>query len=241
MAERAVIERAEGLHPVGRGLDHVARRVDFVVHHDQHALAPRLGAAGDAQRVDQVHAGIGAERAGRALRPDQHDRLRGREGQVQEERRLFQCRGAVRNDKPGDCRVIPHRTVDQPAQFDPVLRADRGRADLAEGHRHRLGDQPGFRELVEQRLAGQLLPEIGIVEHVELPAPSEEIVPPVPITAMRGRGVVMNILPINPLPVGEGTARDCERWVRVFMSRTPSPVRGLAAPATLSRGAGEGL
>jgi hypothetical protein len=74
MAERTEIERAEGLHPVGRGLDHVARRMDLVVQHDQDALAPGLRTAGNLQCVDQVRAGIRPEGAGGALRSDQHDR-----------------------------------------------------------------------------------------------------------------------------------------------------------------------
>jgi hypothetical protein len=39
MAERTEIDRPECLHPVGRGLDHVAGRMDLVVEHDENTLA----------------------------------------------------------------------------------------------------------------------------------------------------------------------------------------------------------
>ena len=146
MAERAEIGRAEGLQPVGRGLDDVARGVDLVVQHDQNTLAARLGRAGDAQGVDEVHAGIGAERAGRALRSDQHDGLLDREGQVEEKRGLLEGRGAVRDDKAGDSRLVARDAVDQRPDLEPILGADIGAADLAERDRHRVGDEPGLRK-----------------------------------------------------------------------------------------------
>ena len=80
MAERTEIERAKGLQPIGRGLDDVARGVDLVIEHGEHALAARLRRSRDAQGIDEVHAGIGTERARRTLRPDQHHRLRHGEG-----------------------------------------------------------------------------------------------------------------------------------------------------------------
>jgi hypothetical protein len=43
MAERAEICRAEGLNPVGRGLDDVAGRMDLVVEDDQNTLTTRIG------------------------------------------------------------------------------------------------------------------------------------------------------------------------------------------------------
>src|SRR5436309_10402788 len=99
MAERAEIERAEGLDAVSRGFDHIARRVDLIVQYDKDALAARFGAARDAQCVDKVHAGIRAEGAGGALGPDQDDRLPDAQGEVQEKRRLFERRRAMRDDK----------------------------------------------------------------------------------------------------------------------------------------------
>src|SRR5205814_205306 len=83
-----------------------ARRVDLIVQHDEDALAARFGAAGDAQRVDKVHAGIRAEGAGGALGPDQDDRLPDAQGEVQEKRRLFERRGAMRDDKTGEPRIL---------------------------------------------------------------------------------------------------------------------------------------
>ncbi len=171
MAERAEIERAKGLHPVGRGLDDVARGVDLVVEHGEHAFAARLGRSGDAQGIDEVHSGVGTERARRALRPDQHHRLGDRQGQVQKKPGFLERRGAVRNDEPGKRRIVAGDPVDQRPQLDPLPGADLGAANLAKGHGHRIGDEPGLRKAVEQRFAAELLPEIGIVEHVEARCP----------------------------------------------------------------------
>ena len=171
MAERAKIERAKGLHPVGRGLDDVARGVDFVIEHREHALAARLGRPGDAQRADEVHRGVRAKRAGRALRSDEDDRLSDGERQVQKKPGFLEGCGAVRNDEPGERRVVPCDPVDQLPQLDPLLGPDLGAADLAKGYGHRIGNEPGLRKTVEQRLAAELLPEIGIVEHVEARGP----------------------------------------------------------------------
>ena len=90
-----------------------------------------------------------------------------REGQVQKERSLLQCRGAVRNDKAGDRRLFARNAMDQRPDLDPILGADIGAADLPEGHRNRIGDKAGFGKPFEQRLACQLLPEIGIIQHIE--------------------------------------------------------------------------
>ena len=43
MAERAEIDGAEGLDPIGRSLDDVTGGMDLVVEHDQNTLASRLG------------------------------------------------------------------------------------------------------------------------------------------------------------------------------------------------------
>src|SRR5262249_43514927 len=75
VAERAEIERAEGLYAVCRGLDHIARGMDLVVEHDEHTLAVCLRATRDLQRIQKIGASISAERACRALCSDQDDRL----------------------------------------------------------------------------------------------------------------------------------------------------------------------
>jgi hypothetical protein len=80
--------------------------MDLVVQDDEDALAARLGTAGDLQRVDKVGAGVAAKRAGRPLRPNQHDRSVDAQRQVQEKRGLFERCGAVRNDKSGEAGVL---------------------------------------------------------------------------------------------------------------------------------------
>src|SRR4029077_11997142 len=77
----------------------------------------------------------------------------------------------VRDDKPDDRRILACYPLDQPSQLEPLPEADLGAADLAKGHGHRIGDEPGFRKAVEQRLAAELLPEIRIVEHIEARGP----------------------------------------------------------------------
>ena len=58
-AEHAVAARLERLEPQRVGLGHLARGVDLVVEHDQHALAARLRLGRHAEPLEQV---------GRALR-----------------------------------------------------------------------------------------------------------------------------------------------------------------------------
>ena len=129
MPERAEIGRAEGLQPVGGGLDHVAGGVDLVVQDDRHALAARLGGAGDAQRGDEVHPGIAADGARRTLRADQDDRLRRAQGQVEKKRGLLEGRGAVRDHEAGRRRLGVGDAVDRRAQREPISRADLGAGD----------------------------------------------------------------------------------------------------------------
>ena len=93
--------------------------------------------------------------------------MRRGEGQVEEKGGFLEGRGAVRNDEAGDRRLVARDAMDQRSDLDPILGADIGAAYLAEGHRHRVGNEPGLRKTVEQGLAGQLLPEIGVIEHVE--------------------------------------------------------------------------
>ena len=129
---------------------------------------PRAASAsGGAQGGDEVHAGVGAERARRPLRAHQHDRLRDPQGQVEEEPGLLQGRGAVRDDETGDAGIVVRDAVDQRAQFQPVRRADRGAADLAKGDRQRIGNEAGLGKAVEEGCGSQLLAELGIVEDIE--------------------------------------------------------------------------
>ena len=77
----------------------------------------------------------------------------------------------MRDDKAGEPRILARRAVNERAQFEPILGTDRGAADLTERDRHRFRDLPGFREAVEQRLRCQLLPEFGVIEHIEAAGP----------------------------------------------------------------------
>jgi len=63
--------------------------MNFVVENDEDAEAPRIGRAGDLQRIDQIGPGIGAERARRALRPDEDDPLR--DADTRQERKLTEA------------------------------------------------------------------------------------------------------------------------------------------------------
>ena len=103
---------------------------------------------------------VGAQRPASALGTDG-------EGQVEEKAGLLQGRGAVRDHEPHDGRIVARGAVDQRPQFEPLLGTDLSAADLAKGHRYRVGDESGLRKPFDQRLGGQLLPEIGIVEHIE--------------------------------------------------------------------------
>ena len=134
MAEHAEIRRAERLQAQGGGLRHLPRGMDLVVQHHQHAHAARIRAGGDADGVDQVHAGVAGQRAGGALRADQHHRDRHLQRQVEEIRGFLQRRGAVADDDAGEVRDVPHQLAAQRGQRLPLGKADRRAGDVAVSH-----------------------------------------------------------------------------------------------------------
>ena len=174
-----------------RSSRHRAPGLDFVVHHDQYTLAARLGAAGDPQRVDEVSVrGISAEHARPPLHPDQHDRLADPRVRVRKE-----ARSPPRVAVPCGMTKVRRRQTpsarcgdDRIAQFDPVIGADRGSSDLTE----LTGTGSAASRVSENYSISpspvSFCPKMRVIEHVEKLAPREEIVPPVPITAMSPRG-----------------------------------------------------
>ena len=225
MTERAEIERAEGLHPVGRGLDHVAGGMDLVIEDGEHALAARLGRSGDAQRVDQIHPGIGAERARRALRPDQHHRLRDPQGQVQKKPGFLQGRGAVRDHEPGDRGIVAARS----GGSTPAIRASPsaryrccrpGERSPAPGRRPAGSRQTG-RATPRRRASARNRDSRA---HRGSTRPSDEIVPPVPITACgRLRWLLERGCGLDALACALPSPRESRHEIRVAQLGTAAP------------------
>ena len=89
-AQDAVGTALEGLHAQRVSLCDLARRIDLVVHHHQHAFAARFGRRRNTERVEEIRRTFVAERAGISHGSDQHDRLGGFDGQMEKVRKLFE-------------------------------------------------------------------------------------------------------------------------------------------------------
>jgi hypothetical protein len=87
----------EGVDAERVRLGDVARALDLVVEDGQHAAAGGLGRGGEADGVEQVEVGVGADRARRPHGAGEHHRARGFHREVQEIRRFLERRGAVRD------------------------------------------------------------------------------------------------------------------------------------------------
>ena len=170
MTEHAEIGRLEGLRAGAVRLGDLARGVDLVVEHRQHAHAARFRRAGDAHRVQQVEEGVGREPRGRALRPHQHHRLVRLDGEIEEIGGLLKRRRAV-----GDGDAVHFGAggglVDDGEQLRPDGGTHRSRGDGAERHRH------DVRHPVELRHLGDQLPDFHHLGMVHIGGELEAVVP----------------------------------------------------------------
>ena len=131
-AEDAVGPALERLHAQRVGLGDLARRVDLVVQHDQHAFAARVGRRRHAERVEQIRRAFVAERAGISHGADQHDRLGGPDGQMEKIRQLFERVGARGNHRAGQARVVIEDLVDASRQLHPLIERHGRAGDVGE-------------------------------------------------------------------------------------------------------------
>ena len=126
--------------------------------------------------------GVGAEAGGRPLRADHHDGLStfsvgsGIRG-------LLERRRAVRDDDAVERGLPRDRVVHGRIEREPVLRPDRRAADRAEADRHDVGDPGDLREPLEEPSASSLRLVSMYSQTSRMSRPTEEIVPPVPMTA----------------------------------------------------------
>ena len=74
-AEDAVRAALERLHAQRVGLRDLARRIDLVVQHHEHAFAARVGGCRDAERIEQIRRSFVAERARVPHGAHEHDGL----------------------------------------------------------------------------------------------------------------------------------------------------------------------
>ena len=139
VAQDAEVGRAEGLHAPVRGLGDLARRLDLVVQHHQHAAAPAAGRSRGAHAVQEVDRGIGRNARGRALRADHHHRERHLEHEVEEIRRLLERGRAVADHDAGEVGVLGRQLGAQRRQRVPFGEVDVGAGGVAEVDRDHLG------------------------------------------------------------------------------------------------------
>ena len=132
VTEQAQLVGTERLDAVGVGLGHVAGGVDLVVEHHQRPLPHRLLRDRRPHRVEQVQRPVGADRRGRAHRPDHHDRTLVLHGEVQEVGGLLQGVGAVGDDDAGHRRVGLEDGVDARRQRQPVGGGDVRAVDVGD-------------------------------------------------------------------------------------------------------------
>ena len=130
--EDAIRPALERLHPQRVGLCHLARRIDLVVQHHEHAFVARVGRRRDAERIQQIRRALVAERAGVSHGAHEHDGLGGRDGQMEEVRQLLERVGARRDDGPGEAGVVVEDVVDAPRQLDPLIQCHRCAGDVGE-------------------------------------------------------------------------------------------------------------
>src|ERR1700733_10566563 len=141
--------------------------MNLVIEHDQHTEIPRDGRSRHTQRVDEVDAGVGPERAHRTLRTNQYHGLGNGERQVQEERGLFERGSPMQNDKPCQVLFAGRGRMQDFAQLDPVSRPDRCAADRTKRNRQRVRDEPRLRKAVQYLGNRQLPAEVWIVDAVQ--------------------------------------------------------------------------
>ena len=136
------------LHAPVRGLGDLARRLDLVVQHHQHAAPATVGTGRRAHAVQKIDRGIGRQARGRPLRADHHHGDGHLEHQVQDPGGFLEGRRAMADDDAGEIRVLGHQAMAQHRQLAPFREVDLGARHVAEIDRDNLGD------LVDHRKAG---------------------------------------------------------------------------------------
>ena len=144
MSQHAEIGAAKRLHAQGGGFGDVAGGMDFVVQRGHDAHAARLRGGCDADGVDQVEAGIGGERTGRALGADDDDGDGYFRRQVKEVSGFFQAGGAVADDNAGEVRVVGDEFVAEADEGFPLGIVDVGAGDGLEVDGDDIGGDGGF-------------------------------------------------------------------------------------------------
>jgi hypothetical protein len=85
--------------------------MDFVIENNQHTLAPRIGASGDAQRPNEIHPHVRTQRADRPLGADQNYWMSDVQCEVEKIRGLFERSCSVRNHKALNFRILSRKPV----------------------------------------------------------------------------------------------------------------------------------
>ena len=118
----------------------------LVVEDDEGALAAGFGEGGDADGVDEIEVGVGAEGGPRAHGADDHDGFVGAYGEVEEVGGLLEGAGAVGDDEAVYLGLLGQDRLDSFGEGEDIGGADVSRADVAEllmgdcGERVDLGD-----------------------------------------------------------------------------------------------------
>ena len=151
VAEIAQFPTLESFHMRRIGFGHIPGTIDLIVHADKHALAAGFGASRQADRIQQVHRAVGADRRCWAHGADQHHRLVALDDQIEEIGGFFKGIRAM-----GDHNAVYSRTgqqfVNPFCQFQPYLVRHRKAANVGDLLAGNIGILLDFRDSVDQDL-----------------------------------------------------------------------------------------
>ena len=131
-AEVAHLDGLEGVHGVGVCLGDVVRGHNAVVHDDQRTTVARSGVRGDGHGLEEVERAVGGDGGCGPHGADDDDGLAAVDCSVEEEGRLLERVGAVRDDGAAQGGVVADDLVDGPGHVEQKGRRHVGAADIGD-------------------------------------------------------------------------------------------------------------
>ncbi len=153
VTEQPQLRSAERFDSIRIGFRDVPRGVDFVVEHDQRALAARGRRQRRAHAVEEIQRPVCADRRRGSHRSHEHHRAIVPDRQVEKVRGLLERVGAVRDHDPGHSGVSRENRVDPPGHRQPVVERDVGARDVDDLLDLHIGELRDLRNRRDQLLA----------------------------------------------------------------------------------------